>query len=173
MKYINKLQKLIEEKKTSIPKLAEQIGMTKRGLYASLNNQTLSVTMLEKIAEALNVSVSSLFEDENDQWPKSKLIEEVKKLDEEKVRISKENEYLLEIIRAKRGTLRRTYTSLNFIIDTLKPERNKTANDELKNLSFVLTVRIKEIVRDINESENFENSDSALSKKSFWTTENK
>lgn len=168
----DKIKEICSEKRMTIPQLAEKIGMSK-GFYTTLKNNTLRVDTLLKIAEVLEVPVSTFFEDENDQWPKSKLIEEVKKLDEEKVRISKENEYLLEIIRAKRGTLRRTYTSLNFLIDTLKPERNKTANDELKNLSFVLTVRIKEIVRDINESEDFENSDSALSKKSFWATENK
>lgn len=100
------------EKNISIPQLAIKIGMTKGGLYSSIEKMTLTVDTLEKIADVLNVPVLSFFEDENEKWTKSALIDEVKKLDEEVETLSRRQDELLEIIRAKRFLIRKIFSDL-------------------------------------------------------------
>lgn len=79
----NKLNSLLLDKRMSIPQLAEKIGMTKRGLYSSIENKTLTVSTLEKISEVLEIPAAIFFEDENDKRNKSALIIEVEKLKKE------------------------------------------------------------------------------------------
>jgi transcriptional regulator with XRE-family HTH domain len=67
----------------SIPQLAEKIGMTKRGLYSSIENKTLTVSTLEKISEVLEVLITVFFEDENDKWNKPALLVEIERLKKE------------------------------------------------------------------------------------------
>ena len=79
----NKLNSLLLDKRMSIPQLAEKIGMTKRGLYSSIENKTLTVSTLEKISEVLEVLITVFFEDENDKWNKPALLVEIERLKKE------------------------------------------------------------------------------------------
>lgn len=108
------LQELLFERRMSIPLLADKIGMSKRGLYASIENRTLTVVTLEKIAEALDVRVTTFFEDGNDIL--------IKESTKELLRMERENEALLkrqaelyEIIGAKRSVLRSIYNLFKHI----------------------------------------------------------
>lgn len=57
----SKIRELCTSKGISIPQLAEKIGVSK-GLYTAIKNETLTVSTLEKIAEALEVPVCTFFE---------------------------------------------------------------------------------------------------------------
>ena len=63
----NKINTLLTDKRLSVPMLADKIGMTKRGLYASLENKTLTISTLEKIAEVLEVPVTVFFESSSNE----------------------------------------------------------------------------------------------------------
>jgi transcriptional regulator with XRE-family HTH domain len=60
MKY-SFLKELLEEKRINIPALANEIGMSKAGLYQAIDKERLTVDTLEKIANALSVPVSVFF----------------------------------------------------------------------------------------------------------------
>lgn len=66
------INKIAFEKRLSIPKLAIEIGMTKKGLYLAIGKQTLTVATLEKISEVLEVPVTIFFE-KDPQTPKTKI----------------------------------------------------------------------------------------------------
>lgn len=57
----SKIRELCTSRGISIPQLAEKIGVSK-GLYTAIKNETLTVSTLEKIAEALEVPVCTFFE---------------------------------------------------------------------------------------------------------------
>ena len=59
----SKLEKLKKIKKLSYDELAEMIGMSKNGLNLAIKNKELKVSVLEKIANILGVSVSYFFEE--------------------------------------------------------------------------------------------------------------
>lgn len=59
------LKKLIKFKNFTIGEIAIVLGMTREGLTRSLDNGSLKVVDLEKIAEKLQVDVRELFENEN------------------------------------------------------------------------------------------------------------
>lgn len=75
----DKIKKLCLKKQITIPELSEKIGMSRAGLYTSIKNQTVTVTTLEKIATALDVSINVFFENENAGLNPA-LIEEIDKL---------------------------------------------------------------------------------------------
>jgi transcriptional regulator with XRE-family HTH domain len=56
------IKKAAKAKKMSIKKLASLSDMTEAGLYQAMNNRTLKIETLEKIAKVLDVSVTSFFE---------------------------------------------------------------------------------------------------------------
>ncbi len=130
-----KIDDLLTAKDLSFKLLAERIGVTRTGLYHTIKNKTLTVSALEKIAEVFEVPVIVFFEDENEKWTKSALIDEVKKLDEENEVLWNRIDELMDTIRAKRSILRLTYTQLKSLQDS----------------------RLNEIISAIDESENFEN----------------
>jgi transcriptional regulator with XRE-family HTH domain len=47
--------------------MAKEIGMSQPGFVASLNNESLTVKNLEKLADVFNVPVSYFFEDGNEE----------------------------------------------------------------------------------------------------------
>ena len=63
----DKIKSLCLNKRITIPELSEKIGMSRAGLYTTIKNQTITVTTLEKIAEALEVPVSVFFESGSNQ----------------------------------------------------------------------------------------------------------
>ncbi len=56
------IKEMCEAKKISLPELAEKIGMSKGGIYTAINNESLKIDALEKIAEILKVDISVFFE---------------------------------------------------------------------------------------------------------------
>ena len=59
----NRLKKIAKAKKITIKRLAEEYGeMTETGFHAAIRNNTLSVKVLESIAEAVDMPVSWLLE---------------------------------------------------------------------------------------------------------------
>lgn len=56
------LKQLLEKKRINIPTLANEIGMSKAGMYQAIDKERLTVDTLEKIAKALSVPVSVFFE---------------------------------------------------------------------------------------------------------------
>lgn len=58
----SKIKLLLTEKKISFTELASKIGMSRHGLYAAINNKTLSIVTLEKISDELGVPVTIFFD---------------------------------------------------------------------------------------------------------------
>lgn len=57
-----RLKELLTQKRINIPSLAKEIGMSKAGLYLAFDKERLTVDVLEKIAEVLEVPVYVFFE---------------------------------------------------------------------------------------------------------------
>lgn len=100
----DKIDFLLKREKLTIPKLAERIGMSKRGLYASLKNKTLNVEMLEQIAQVLNVPITKFFNSDSDDSVEGNSSEKLLQLqdllknrDENIIQLRKENQMLLEL----------------------------------------------------------------------------
>lgn len=98
----NKIKELAEEKRITIPQIAEKIGVSKAGLYVTLNKKTLSVAVLEKISETLDVSVNIFFDLPDSQinspgYDINSLLEENESLSNMVSKLNKENEYLSKI----------------------------------------------------------------------------
>jgi transcriptional regulator with XRE-family HTH domain len=60
---VNKIRNLAVNKNINLKDLAEKIGMSEGGFHQSLKNNTLKVSVIEKIAEILQIPVFVLFED--------------------------------------------------------------------------------------------------------------
>ena len=60
---INKLRKIIELKKITQKEIAEKIGLSSNAFSAALKKGDFKVSMLEKIAEVLDVPVSYFFDE--------------------------------------------------------------------------------------------------------------
>lgn len=57
----NKIKELCEQRNLSINDLAGKIGLSKPGLYRSIQNKTMKVDILERISEVLKVPISIFF----------------------------------------------------------------------------------------------------------------
>ena len=53
---------LCEQKRISLPQLADKIGASRAGIYRMIEDKTMKVETLEKIAEALEVPVGVFFD---------------------------------------------------------------------------------------------------------------
>ncbi|MDY0103222.1 MAG: hypothetical protein RBS07_09790 [Lentimicrobium sp.] len=58
----NKIKELSTEKQVPFNALAEKIGVSRAGFYRTIENKTLSVAVLEKIAEVLEEPITAFFE---------------------------------------------------------------------------------------------------------------
>lgn len=149
----SKIKKLLTDKNISVPQLAEKIGMTKGGLYAAIENNTLSVKTLEKIAEVFEVPIIYFFEKDNEKWTKAVLITEVKKLDKKIEELAKRNDEYLDMIRSKRSVLRLIYMNIKYfqdIVNEIDIKKNIKAN------SIKISNGLKLMEMAINDSENFD-----------------
>lgn len=59
---ISRIKFLSKEKKISMRKLAEMIGMSSTGLHRSLANGSIKLETILKISDALDVTIDSLFD---------------------------------------------------------------------------------------------------------------
>lgn len=95
------IKQLCEIQKLTIPQLAQKIGLTKRGLYSSIENSSMKVETLEKIAEVLNVSISVFFQEGNLLEETSRLNEKNTQMKEQLVDLNKELEKLKKDLESK------------------------------------------------------------------------
>lgn len=86
-----RLANWMNEKRISIPQLAEQIGMTSGRLYASLQNETLTTSNIKKIAEVLGINPILLFEEEGMSSKFYSLQQENERLKDQILKLSLEN----------------------------------------------------------------------------------
>ena len=56
-----KIKELCVKRGINIPILSERVGMSRAGLYTAIKNETLTVAVLEKIAEQLEVPITEFF----------------------------------------------------------------------------------------------------------------
>lgn len=59
----NKLKSALSEKKITIEKFCQELGMSTGGFHMMIRNETMKVSLLERIAEYLDVPVSYFFEE--------------------------------------------------------------------------------------------------------------
>lgn len=86
----NKLKSLIKSRKTSIKKVVEAYtDMSEVGFHQAIKNNSLTIRVLESIADGLGVPVSYFFEDD---YENSSLegIDDVKKLQKEIISLQRE-----------------------------------------------------------------------------------
>lgn len=130
----NKITELAADKRISIPQIADKIGMSKRGLYAGLKENSLRVDTLEKIAGVFEVPVSIFFTAEDEIVPEtaqkeldnaSKEISELKSRYQNQLTIISLNEKLIESMNKRLQSLEKTVsaidTKLFSLLDTAKP----------------------------------------------------
>ncbi|MEI6060507.1 MAG: helix-turn-helix transcriptional regulator [Bacteroidota bacterium] len=122
----------------SIPQLADKIGMTKRGLYSSIEKKTLTIITIEKIAEALDVPVSVFFDEQSFNWNNKELIAKNVTLDIRNQDLEENIKLLQDIIRTKKSLLRLIY-------------------EQLKNSD---SDKFNQILKAINDSEKFDTEES-------------
>lgn len=113
----NKINKILTDKRLSIPQLADKIGMTKRGLYSSIENKTLTISTLEKIAEVLDVPATVFFDEQSANWNNKDLIAQNTKFDIEiqdlEEKINDLNDQLID----KKKIIKFTEKTLSEILD--------------------------------------------------------
>jgi transcriptional regulator with XRE-family HTH domain len=151
----NKIKDLCAQQGLSIPQLAEHIGASK-GLYTSLKNETISVKTLEKIAEALNVSVYYFFEEgaEKVHMP-YKLLESIVQsakdashmLKNESLEFSELQNTIAKAIIAHLNTIVSLSQQDRMVFDKLNENINFKELDSLLKLSLTLSDNMK-VVRD-------------------------
>lgn len=103
----NIIKNICEGKKISLPDLAKKIGMSKAGFYTSLNNNTIKVDTLQKIADVLEVDIKYFFggDPSTSSGEAKKVVElekRVKELDEQlndKKELIKHNTWIIETIK--------------------------------------------------------------------------
>jgi transcriptional regulator with XRE-family HTH domain len=61
-----KIEELVKSKGWTLGGLAEKIGVTRAGFYRTLEQKTMKVETLEKIAQVLDVPVSEFFDTKDD-----------------------------------------------------------------------------------------------------------
>lgn len=161
----SKIKTLITDRNITVPQLADKIGMTKGGLYAAIEKNTLSVKTLEKIAEVFDVPITSFFEDENDEWTKPALIAEVKKNEKTISELHDNCVQLIDMLRAKRSSLRLILMNVRSTQDLIKQNITNTEDEFINDVINKIANSLKGIDLAINDSEHFDNEDSEYYKK--------
>lgn len=70
---LNNIKTLAAHKKVSMKQLFAYCEISEGGFYKSIDNQSMNIKTLDKIAELLNVSVSELINDRHDTSPEKGL----------------------------------------------------------------------------------------------------
>jgi len=70
MHYINKIDKLLKERKINFKDMAEAIGMTRQGLKSSMNQDNLKVSTLLLIANFFKVPICYFFDEKESEYEK-------------------------------------------------------------------------------------------------------
>lgn len=61
MWYYDRIKELIMQKKLTVVNLCEKVGITEGGFYASIRNNSMKISTLEKIASSLDVELCEIF----------------------------------------------------------------------------------------------------------------
>lgn len=156
MNYSN-IEIIADNKRITIPQLAERIGMTKSGLYRSIEKETVSIKTIEKISEVLGVPVTIFFEDENEKLNKHDLTAEVEALKKEFQQLWDTNEMCNERLHAKQQTLNWIYFAIKFdLVDLAKTALKEYPESDSISKLLDKIIRLCSI---INKSERFERED--------------
>jgi transcriptional regulator with XRE-family HTH domain len=152
----NKLEDILKEQKITIPQLAEQIGMTRGGLYTAIERKTLTVSKLELIAEVLKVDVITFFIDEKNVSDLGYTKENVLELKKEAQQILDSLKITNERLENKRRTVAWIYHAIKFNIESLAKEIDKE-NPSVKSKKLIEST--ENLLKLINESEHIESDD--------------
>jgi len=63
MLYINRIRKLIDDKKLTIREFAEKIGVSEPGIHNMFRTHDMKVSTLQKIADYFDVPITYFFDD--------------------------------------------------------------------------------------------------------------
>ena len=63
MLYINRIRKLIDNKKITIREFAEKIGVSEPGIHNMFRTNDMKVSTLQKIADYFDVPITYFFDD--------------------------------------------------------------------------------------------------------------
>jgi len=148
----NKLKELLSEKKITVAQLAEKIGMSKGGLYSAISNETLSVNMLEKISEVLEVPATYFFD--GGILSVEELNNLLNEAHDEARKQELHTDLLWERIGEKRYLLRMIYSALKSIYIDQKTIGELTVGEVDKML--------RKLIDAIDRSENFESEPAYL-----------
>jgi transcriptional regulator with XRE-family HTH domain len=146
----NKIKELSTEKKINFSQLSEKIGMSRRGLYAAIENETLTIRTLEKIAEVLEVPLMAFFESQpgaftslNSYNKEVTDLNNIIKLQEEY--IAKQDKYLQQnelLVSSQQQSITLLIEKLDgFQNVSLAVEEFINANPEFKNSEFLADLR--------------------------------
>ena len=135
----NKITEVLASNHLSVPQLALKIGMSKRGLYMGIKENSLRIDTLEKIAEALDVPVTVFFDEDQIINSKSELElrGEIEKLKSENDLNIKRVKELQESVEDKKRIINLTYSHVltalnqyNEFITEIKPDYDKMTIQE-------------------------------------------
>lgn len=153
----NKINELLTIRGMSKPQLAEKIGMSKAGIYLAIDKKRLSVDILEKIAEALEVPVNVFFGEEDSTG----LITELENTKEELsihkaglLHLGKRNDQqraLLAMIRSRLKSSTFLYKMIEANHPGLDPKSIEA--ESIKDLKEILIETYGEIIDAINLSQ--------------------
>mgnify|MGYP001767211500 CR=1 FL=1 len=132
------IKRFCDEKGITLPEIAEKIGMSRAGIYSTIEHKTLKVETLEKISDVLSLPISLFFnENENENFIfnlsaeinslKNQVKERDEKIDILNIQLAEKNKELKE--------LTKNYSTL------MKSLENNQAFLELyKSISFELDI---------------------------------
>jgi len=102
MWYYDRIKELIAQKKLTVVNLCDKVGITEGGFYASIRNNSMKISTLEKIASALNVELQEIFTPYGEEFSKDTSKQPKLKPEEENIilkeKINLLNEQLLDAV---------------------------------------------------------------------------
>lgn len=166
----NKITELTENKRLSIPQLAQKIGMSKRGLYMGIKENSLRIDTLEKIAEALEVPVTVFF-DVDRITQLENIATDTRKLKEE-IENTERIKELQDSIKDKKSIINLTFshvlTALNLykeFVNEVKPNYNELSDQDrnfIESFETKIIDRLKLIIKSSDSLLNMYDLDSLL-----------
>lgn len=137
----NRLKTLLTQKRINVPALANEIGMSKPGLYLAIEKERLTVDILEKIAEVLEVPIYVFFDEGQPTF-------NMKKYEE----LQAQYEELNERIKDKKRLIRLTNKLLQQFIKSYDEFENNLSELEKSNLRKNKSFNsFKENLKDLEE----------------------
>ena len=181
----NKITEVLASNHLSVPQLALKIGMSKRGLYVGIKENSLRIDTLEKIAEALDVPVTVFFDEDQIINSKSELElrGEIEKLKSENDLNIKRVKELQESVEDKKRIINLTYSHVltalnqyNEFITEIKPDYDKMTIQEhelIEKIEIRIIDRLRLLIKSSDYLAKMYDLDSYLNASIRNDTENK